>query len=354
MKTIAEFKIDYLQYLNSNNEVVTPFPAEVTDEVLVRLYKQMVLTRAFDTKAVNLQRTGKLGTYPAATGHEAAAVGIGYSMAKSDVLCPYYRDQGTSLMRGVKMSEILAYWGGDERGSDHANNREDLPVCVPIATQCLHACGVAYAIKLRQQQRATVTTIGDGGTSKGDFYEALNVAGCWQLPVVFVALNNQWAISVPRHKQTASKTIAQKAIAAGMQGMQIDGNDIVAVISAMQQALERARNGDGPTLIEMITYRLSDHTTADDATRYREAAELETAWQQEPILRLRRYLESKQLWSEDKETNLNEECHQVIDQAVNVYLNQKPQAKTDMIDFLYAELPQAYLEQRDQIEDFSK
>lgn len=354
MNTVTEFKIGYLQYLNSNGEVVKPFPDNITDEILVGLYKQMVLTRAFDNKAINLQRTGKLGTFPAATGQEAAAVGIGYSMTKSDVLCPYYRDQGTSMMRGVKMSEILSYWGGDERGSDHANNREDLPVCVPIATQCLHACGVAYAIKLRQQQRATVTTIGDGGTSKGDFYEALNVAGCWQLPIVFVSINNQWAISVPRHKQTASKTIAQKAIAAGMEGIQVDGNDIVAVMSVMQQALERARKGEGPTLIEMLSYRLSDHTTADDASRYRDKSELDAAWQQEPILRLRRYLEHKNLWSEDQQQNLTKECQRVIDQAVNVYLNQKPQAPTDMIDFLFAELPQSHLEQRDHIEDFSQ
>lgn len=353
MNTVNEFKIKYLQYLNSDNNIIKPFPQDIKDDTLINLYKQMVLTRAFDAKAINLQRTGKLGTFPAATGQEAIAVGIGYSMAKSDILCPYYRDQGTSMMRGVKMSDILSYWGGDERGSNHANNREDLPVCIPIATQCLHACGVAYAIKLRQQQRATVTTIGDGGTSKGDFYEALNVAGCWQLPVVFVSINNQWAISVPRHKQTASKTIAQKAIAAGIEGIQIDGNDIIAVIHVMQQALERARTGQGPTLIEMLTYRLSDHTTADDASRYRDKSELDAAWQKEPILRLRHYLEHKQLWTDEKEQNLARECHHIITQAVHTYLNQKPQAPTDMIDFLFAELPQSYIEQRNDIQDFS-
>lgn len=353
MNTIQEFTINYLQYLDKDSQPTQAFPDFIDDKLLLQLYKQMTLTRALDNKAVNLQRTGKMGTYPASTGQEATNVGIGYAMQKDDVLCPYYRDQGTSIQRSIKMSEILAYWGGDERGSNYSNNHEDLPPCVPIATQCLHAAGVAFAFKYRNQPRVAVTTIGEGGTSKGDFYEAMNVAGAWKLPCVFVSINNQWAISVPREKQTATATIAQKAIAAGFEGIQIDGNDIVAVLAAMRYALDKARNGDGPTLIEAVTYRLCDHTTADDASRYRSQQDLQAAWQDEPIRRLGHYLENKQLWSKELEADLQAECARVIEQTVTVYMKQQPQKATDMIDYLFETVPEALLEQRDQIEDYT-
>jgi 2-oxoisovalerate dehydrogenase E1 component alpha subunit len=354
LKTLAEFKVTYLQYLDENSQPTQEFPEFMDDQLLLQLYKQMTLTRTLDNKAVNLQRTGKMGTYPASTGHEATNIGIGRSMKKDDVLCPYYRDQGISLQRNIKMSEVLGYWGGDERASDYANNRHDLPACVPIATQCLHAAGVAFAFKHRKQENAAVTTIGEGGTSKGDFYEAMNVAGVWNLPVVFVSVNNQYAISVPREKQTATLTIAQKAIAAGFEGIQIDGNDIVAVMAAMRYALDKAYAGDGPTLIETITYRLCDHTTADDATRYRSKEELQAAWQVEPIRRLGIYLENKNLWSKDMEAELKAECTRVVEQAVTIYNNQKPQKPTDIIDYLFETVPAALMEQRDQIEDYNK
>jgi pyruvate dehydrogenase E1 component alpha subunit len=353
MKTILEFKIDYLQYLDKDSKPTQAFPDFIDNKLLLQLYKQMTLTRTLDNKAINLQRTGKMGTYPASTGHEATNIGIGYAMSREDVLCPYYRDQGISIQRGVKMSEILTYWGGDERGSDFANNRYDLPTCVPIATQCLHAAGVAFALKYRDERRAVVTTIGEGGTSKGDFYEAMNVAGVWKLPVVFVSVNNQYAISVPREKQTATESIAQKAIAAGFEGLQIDGNDIVAVIAAMKYALEKAYKGEGPTLIEAITYRLCDHTTADDASRYRSKEELNNAWQDEPIRRLGKYLEEQGAWSKEKEAELQAECTKVVEQTVAVFLNRSPQKATDMIDYLFETIPAALMEQRDQIEDYA-
>lgn len=353
VQLLEEFKVNYLQFLDADSQVTKPFPDFVNDELLIQLYKQMTLTRALDKKAINLQRTGKMGTYPASTGQEATSVGIGRAMQRDDIFCPYYRDQGTALQRHVKMSEILTYWGGDERGSAYANNSHDLPINVPIATQCLHAAGVAYAIKYRQQQHAVVTTLGEGGTSKGDFYEAMNVAGAWHLPLVFVCINNQYAISVPREKQTASRTIAQKAIAAGFEGLQIDGNDIVAVMAAMHYALAKARHGDGPTLIEAMTYRLCDHTTADDASRYRSKDELQAAWQAEPIRRLGIYLEGKGLWSKDHEADLQSECSGVIDRAITVYNNPPRQKPTDIIDYLFETVPATLMEQRDQIEDFA-
>ena len=274
-------------------------------------------------------------------------------MQADDIFCPYYRDQGVYLQRDISMTDILTYWGGDERGSCFANNPRDYPICVPIANQSLIATGAAFALKHRQEAQAVVTTIGEGGSSKGDFYEALNVAGCWQLPVVFVVVNNQWAISVPRHKQTGAKTIAQKAIAGGLPGIQIDGNDVIAVVDTMHQALARARAGEGPTLIEMVVYRLSDHTTADDASRYRDRAELQAAWEHEPLRRLAHYLENQGLWSPEQETLLREDCARKIDDAVSAYQQTTPPTPTDMMDYLFDTLPSALQEQRDQIEDYT-
>jgi 2-oxoisovalerate dehydrogenase E1 component alpha subunit len=348
-KTIASFDIQYLRFLDENSKPTQNFPDFANDPgTLLSLYKKMALTRALDNKAINLQRTGKMGTYPSTQGQEAVGVGTGSALNKDDVYCPYYRESGALLQRGVSMTEILAIWGGDERGNLFKHAQQDFPTCVPIATQCLHAAGVAYAMKYRKEKRAVVTSIGEGGTSKGDFYEAMNFAGVHHLPVVFVVNNNQWAISVPRDIQTGAKTIAQKAIAAGIEGIQVDGNDVIAVRKAVLDALEKARNGKGPTLIEAITYRLCDHTTADDASRYQPPEEVKAAWKIEPIARLAHYLESQGLWSKEKETELQQQCSAEVEKAVQSYLaipKDKPEA---MFDSLYAELPEALLDQRDE------
>lgn len=352
LQPVASFAVNFLQYINDTNTAVQALPAFATDEKLLALYRKMSFVRALDNKAVNLQRTGKMGTYPSSQGQEAVSIGLGDAMHDDDVFCTYYRDQGALIERGVTPAEILAYWGGDERGSDfqHKNAKEDFPICVPIAGQCLHATGVAYAIQYRKQQRAVVTTIGEGGTSKGDFYEALNLAGDWNLPVVFVVNNNQWAISVPRDKQTRCKTIAQKAIAAGFTGLQVDGNDIVAVRQAVSDAIEKARSGGGPTLIEAITYRLCDHTTADDASRYTPAEEKKAAWKKEPIARLGHFLEAKGVWSKEKEAALQTELRTQVNDAVDDYLSATPPKATDMFDYLYEQLPDDLIDQRDHLE----
>ena len=194
---------------------------------------------------------------------------------------------------------------------------EDFPICVPIATQALHACGVASAFKIRGEHRVVVTTCGDGATSKGDFLEALNVAGAWQLPVVFVVNNNQWAISVPRRIQCGAPTLAQKAIGAGFHGEQVDGNDLLAVYDRVQVALERARHGKGPVLLECLSYRLGDHTTADDATRYRPAEEVKQAWLEEPVKRLQRFMAGQGVWDEGREQALIAECQGLVQRAVD-------------------------------------
>jgi 2-oxoisovalerate dehydrogenase E1 component alpha subunit len=352
MNTVAEFTVEYLQYLDKHSKATQPFPEWAGDnDSLIALYEHMCLTRALDTKAINLQRTGKMGTYPAATGQEAVGVGMGAAMQPGDVYCPYYRDQATFLVRGIKPEEILSYWGGDERGSnfEHEDCKDDFPYCVPIAGQCLHAVGVATAIKYRKQKRAVMTICGEGGTSKGDFYEAMNLAGDWNLPVVFVVNNNQWAISVARDVQTGAKTIAQKAIAAGFQGIQVDGNDVIAMQQACSDAMKKARNGGGPTLIEAITYRLCDHTTADDATRYVPEESLKKAWEEEPILRLRTYMHENGFWDKDKETTLQKKCSDRVELAVKNYQSVEPQKADDMFTYLFEELPFAYYDQRDEL-----
>ncbi|AIT63844.1 pyruvate dehydrogenase (acetyl-transferring) E1 component subunit alpha [Coxiella burnetii] len=351
--TVANFTIRYLQFLDANSNPTQPFPDFADPDTLLYLYRRMALIRQLDNKAINLQRTGKMGTYPSSRGQEAVGIGMGSAMQKEDIFCPYYRDQGALFEHGIKLSEILAYWGGDERGSRYANPdvKDDFPNCVPIAGQLLHAAGVAYAVKYRKQARAVLTICGDGGTSKGDFYEAINLAGCWQLPLVFIINNNQWAISVARGGQTHCQTLAQKAIAGGFEGWQVDGNDVIAVRYAVSKALEKARDGGGPTLIEALSYRLCDHTTADDATRYIPQEEWKVAWQKEPIARLGYYLESQGLWSREKEAVLQKELAQEVDQVVEEFLTMPPPKATDMFDYLYAELPVSLEKQREELAD---
>lgn len=347
MPTVASFIVPYLQYLNAEHEPTQEFPEFAKDpQVLLHLYQQMTLTRLVDTKAVNLQRTGRLGTYPSSQGQEATFVGVGHAMDKDDIYCPAYRDQGVLLQRGATIPEILAIWGGDERGNLFVNNPHDLPTCVTVSGQCLHAAGAAFAVKYHRQNRAVVTCCGDGATSKGDFYEALNVAGAWHLPLVCVIANNQWAISVPYKKQTAAQTLAQKGIAAGIAVIQVDGNDVIAVRQAVASAIAHARAGKGPTLIEAVSYRLTDHTTADDASRYRPKDQVKQAWKEEPIARLGYYLESQGLWSREQEQQLHQELSALIEKGVEDYLQTPEPKPTDMFDYLYETLPDSLIDQR--------
>ena len=344
----ASFEIDCTACLDAKGQPVGALPAFAGDgETLRGLYRAMVRARAFDTKAIALQRTGRLGTYASCLGHEAAHVGIAAAMQEADVLAPSYREYGALFARGVTMAEILLYWGGDERGSDYAGPRNDFPFCVPIATQCLHAAGAAMAFQHRGEKRCAVSINGDGGTSEGAFYEAMNVAGARNLPIVFMVVNNKWAISVPIEMHTATKTLAQKAVAAGIPGIQVDGNDIVAVRHWVERALDRGRRGEGPTLIEAVTYRLSDHTTADDSSRYRKKEEVENAWKVEPLIRIRNYIVDLGIWDDDKEKALLEESAAKVDDAVQTYLNTAKAPVESMFDHMYEELPEFLEEQRD-------
>jgi pyruvate dehydrogenase E1 component alpha subunit len=354
--TVASFNVDYFQYLSPTGELVgDKIPAIARDfDKLKKLYEIMVLTRIFDAKAISLQRTGKLGTYASSLGHEAVHVGIGSAMKYEDVFAPMYREYGVQFCRGVKLSEVLLYWGGDERGSNFSGPPHDFPWCVPIATQNTHAAGAALAFKLRKEPRCAVTVIGDGGSSKGDFLEAINAASAFKLPMVLIIVNNGWAISVPRKKQSSGETLAQKGIAGGLPSLQVDGNDLIAVHTAVEEALQRARDGKGATVIEAITYRLSDHTTADDASRYRPNDEVENAKKLEPIIRLRQYLMNNNVWSVQQENKLKEECAIKVEAAVKEYQNASKLPVTDMFDYMFAELPHDLVEQRKYAEELEK
>jgi 2-oxoisovalerate dehydrogenase E1 component alpha subunit len=346
----ATFEIEFLQYLDAEGKLVRDdLPAIARDvRELVALYRQMLFVRVFDAKAVALQRTGKLGTYASCLGHEAAHIAIGSAMQEDDVFAPMYREYGAQFIRGVKPREVLLYWGGDERGSDFSGPAHDFAWCVPIATQCLHAAGAALAFKLRGEPRVAVTVVGDGGSSKADFNSAINVAGAMQLPLVAVIVNNQWAISVPRKAQTGAKTLAQKGIAAGLECLQVDGNDLIAMRSAMDHAIKRARHGHGGMVIEAVTYRLSDHTTADDARRYRADDEVKAAWQREPLKRLKAYLVGLNAWTDKEEEDWKADCAQRVDAEVNAYLETKSQPVEAMFDYTWAELPADLAAQRAQ------
>jgi pyruvate dehydrogenase E1 component alpha subunit len=347
MTKVAEFAIEYSQFLDPSGRATGALPDFAKDAAaLVPLYRAMVLTRRFDAKAIALQRTGRLGTFASSLGQEAVVVGLASAMRAEDVLLPSYRETGAQLYRGVSLEELLLYWGGDERGSDFAGPRRDFPVSVPVASQCLHAVGVGYAMKLRREPGVAVCVCGDGATSNGAFYEAINCAGVWRVPAVFVVNNNQWAISAPRSVQTAAETLAQKAIAAGIPGVQVDGNDVIAVRHGVDEAIARARAGEGASVVEALTYRLSDHTTADDASRYRSPEAVSERWAADPIARLRTFLAEAGVWSKAEEEQLIETINGEIEAAVERYLAARPQPPEAMFDYLYAELPRALAEQR--------
>jgi pyruvate dehydrogenase E1 component alpha subunit len=335
--------IDYVQILDEHGVLDEKLARTeegkplLTDEEVRELYEFMVLNRIFDETAFKLQRSGRMGTYPQNKGQEAAAIGSGYALRKGiDWLVPCYRENAALFMHGLPMHYILLNWMGDERGNRIPEGVNCTPICIPIGTQMLHATGLAWAFKLRREDRVVATYFGDGATSEGDFHEAMNFASTFQVPLIFICQNNQWAISVPRDVQTASETIAQKAIAYGMPSIQVDGNDLFAVYRATRDALVRARGGGGPSFIEAVTYRLADHTTADDARRYRDPKEVE-AWQaKDPIIRLRKYLTARGLWSDQQQERAEEKARATTAEVIRAAESISKPSSDDMFDYMYA------------------
>jgi len=350
---VARFEIFLTRFLDPSGQAKGDLPPFANDpEQLRAMYRWMVHTRAFDKKAVALQRTGQLGTYAACLGQEAIGVALGLAMKREDVFIPAYREYACQFIRGVKMRDILLYWGGDERGMllEGSGSPHDFPLSVPIATHIPHSIGVAYAMKYKKEKRVVVASCGDGATSKGDFYEAVSSAKVWDLPIVFLVNNNRWAISMPSERQTGAQTFAQKGIAGGLHCEQVDGNDVIAGRFVLERAIERARGGDGPSLVEALTYRLHDHTTADDARRYRSEDEVKAAWDNCPIKRMKAYLTAQKLWSDADEQKAVDEGTANAEAASQEFLKFPPQAPEAIFDHLYAKLPKAYEWQRDEVQ----
>jgi pyruvate dehydrogenase E1 component alpha subunit len=313
----GSFHVAYLQVLSEKGRLDRKLEPALTREQLLSLHHAMTLAREADGRMLKLQRQGRIGTFPLCTGQEAAACGVALAMRPSDWLVLAFREVGAVLMRGIPLEQVLALYAGFEEGNHNPQSPRTLPISIPVGSQIPHATGLAYAARaLGEKDTAVVAFLGDGATSEGDFHEALNFAGVWNAPVVFVCQNNGWAISLPRSQQTASATIAQKAVAYGIAGIQVDGNDALAVYRATAEALDRAREGGGPTLIEAVTYRLLQHTTSDDPKKYRSDEEVEAWLRRDPLPRLRGYLEKKGLWDEAQERELVERVKAEVDAAV--------------------------------------
>jgi pyruvate dehydrogenase E1 component alpha subunit len=345
-------EVDYLSVLDENGQVDKELEPRIPDELLLELYRAMVLARRFDERMLSLQRQGRIGTFGPISGQEAAQLGTVALLRPSDWFVPAFRETAAELWRGRMMEGVLLIYGGfNEGGKAQKGNNRNLPLSIPVATQVLHAVGLGWAIKHRGKDEVAMTFFGDGATSEGDFHEAMNFAGVYQLPVVFVCQNNQWAISLPRAKQTRSKTLAQKALAYGFSGIQVDGNDILAVYAAAKEAVDRARSGGGPTMIECVTYRVLMHTTADDPTRYRTEEEVKEWKKRDPILRFQIYLKGKNLLTDEKIEELEKAVRDDIQRAVENVENQMKRF-TDplyMFEHVYAELSQTLKEQREEL-----
>jgi pyruvate dehydrogenase E1 component alpha subunit len=348
-KVVETFKVEWLGVLDEGGHCDESLRPPLRDEQIKSLYEWMVLARTFDEKAFKLQRAGRLGTYASIQGQEAAQIGSAYALQPNDWMFPAFREPGASFVRGVPLRMLFQYWAGDERGSQIPENINDYPISIPVSTQIPIAVGAAMAAKSREDPIAVMAYMGDGATSKGDFHEGLNFAGVFSAPVVFVCQNNQWAISVPLRRQTAASTLAQKAIAYGFPGVQVDGNDVFAVYRAASEALARARQGGGPTFIECVTYRLGDHTTADDASRYRSREEVEHWRKKDPIERLRKYMENAGLWNKSYDQEVHAQATERVDNAVREEEAFTPADPADMFRFTYAEMP---VELRRQMESF--
>jgi pyruvate dehydrogenase E1 component alpha subunit len=305
-----------VQVLNKDGLIInSQLEPKLSDDDLLKLYDAMITVRVMDTKALSLQRSGRMGTFAQVTGQEAQ-VGVGLMMKKSDWMFPSFRETGVFVVRGTPLHLFFLTFMGSEEGNRMPEDLHNFPISVPVATQTLHAVGAGWAAKIKKEKIATVTFLGDGGTSEGDFHEAMNFAGVMKAPTVFVCQNNQYAISVPRSKQTASKTIAEKAFAYGFPGIQVDGNDVLAVCVAMKAALERAYKGEGPTLLELVTYRLCPHTTSDDPTLYRSDDEVKEWEKKDPVKRFAAYLKKKRVLTDAQEELIQKKAEEKVNEAV--------------------------------------
>jgi len=338
-------KGEMLRILNPDGRLEENLHSGLSDERIRELFQKVLFIRMLDRKALSLQRQGRMGTYAPVEGQEAGQVGSAFALGEEDWVFPSFRETGVLYLRGVPVRDILLYWMGDERGARFPEDVRVFPISVPVGTHTLHAVGAAWAARLRKEKTCTIVYFGDGATSEGDFHEAMNFAGVFQAPVIFFCQNNHYAISLPRKRQTAAKTIAQKAIAYGFEGVQIDGNDLPAAYAATREAREKALAGRGPTLIEAVTYRFGPHTTADDPTKYRKEEEIEEWKSRDPVIRLEKYLAGKGLWDKNREGEFRAEAEEKINRAVQEAEAVPPPAVEDIFRYTYSKMTRALEEQ---------
>ncbi|MFP4011488.1 MAG: pyruvate dehydrogenase (acetyl-transferring) E1 component subunit alpha [Spirochaetaceae bacterium] len=336
---------------NDGNVTRKDWKQPVSDEEAVDALKQMLFARQADLMTVSYQRQGRMYTYPPNQGQEAIQVAAGMVTRRDDWLVPAFRELATWLAKGITLKELFLFWRGHEEASRFENAPHTLPISVPVASQIPHAAGVGFAVKKAGTEQIVCTFVGDGGVSEGDFHEGLNFAGVWKAPVVFVVQNNQFAISVPSHDQTASRNIAAKAHAYGMPGVMVDGNDFFASYEVMKEAADYARGGNGPVLVEAVTYRKGAHTTSDDPSRYRTKEEEEEWERRDPISRLRAYLQAQNKWSENEKQLLHEYRKEIDRQFVEAE-NHGPYELDDVFQWQYAQMPEELRRQKVAYERF--
>ena len=347
-RTVFTASIESVSILDEHGRFDAQLGADlIPDEDVIKLYEAMTVSRQFDQIAFKLQRSGRMGTYPENRGQEAASLGTAYALNNDDWLVPCYRENTGLFWRGLPMEYILLHWMGDERGNQIPAELCITPLAIPIGTQLLHAAGLAWACKYRKEDRLACTFFGDGATSEGDFHEAMNFAANLDLPVIFLCQNNGWAISVPTKIQCSAPTLAQRGLAYGMDSIQCDGNDIFAVVKVVKEAARRAREEHRPTFIEAVTYRLGDHTTADDARRYRDEAEVQLWMQRDPLVRLRNYLTERKLWNSTKEEALQTKAKEQVNAAAKRAEEIAATPTSEIFDAMYAEIPDEVRRQRD-------
>ncbi len=338
-------RLERVSVVNEDGEVDTDLLPDLDHDEVRRLHRTMLFSRRFDERRLQLQRQGRIGTFAPAIGQEASQVGAVSALTDDDWFVPSYRDFAAALWRGVDPVSLLLYDAGFNEGAAIPEGSKNLPIAIPVASQIPHAVGLGYAASLRETDEVVAVSFGDGATSEGDFHESLNFAAVHSCPVIFVCQNNQYAISTPVEQQTATSTFAQKAVAYGIPGVQVDGNDLLGVRLVADEASRRARDGEGPTLIECMTYRLSVHTTADDPTVYREEEEEEDWKRRDPLTRLVDYLDAEGILDRSDADGLDDEVSGEIDRAWDEAQEQMEQLgdPSAMFDHLYAEKP-AYLQ----------
>jgi len=348
-------KKEQFQVLDSEGKVVNPkYEPKIDDKTLLHMYKTMALARVADIKALQYQRQGRMLTYAPVQGQEAAQIGPMAALEPQDWLAPAFREFAAMLYKGVTLEQLYLYWYGNEIGSKFADDVNVLPVNIPIGSQINHASGLAYASKILGKNQVVVTYIGDGGTSHGEFYEGMNFASVFNSPMIAIIQNNQYAISTPRRKATKAATLAQKAVAFGIPGIQVDGNDVLAMYATVKEAAERARKGEGPTLIEAYTYRIGPHTTSDDPTIYRNDDEVEQWRLKDPIKRFKAYLINKKLWSDEQDAKLNEELEAYVTETFKRVENSDNPSIDDVFDYTFVNNPADLMEQKELYKKYLK